>query len=122
MSQTVFFPGDGIVFRAVITDGPSGIPLSAADVARLGLVATVTLSDGGKVKLSLRAHPPEPQAPVHRMYWAGSIKTAADHPTGTLKWTLTVTDQAGSQVVFEPLGQANNETVLTLAQRAPAAK
>lgn len=117
VSQTVFFPGDAIVFRAVIADGPSGTPLSAADVARLGVVATVTLSDGSKTTLRLGTHPPPPQAPVHSTYWSGAIKTAPDHPTGTLKWTLTVTDQAGAKVTFEPMGQLNNVTVLTLAPR-----
>ena len=122
VSQTVFFPGDAIVFRAVIADGPSGTPLSAADVARLGLAATVTLSDGSKAALRLGMHPPPPQVPVHSTYWSGAIKTAPDHPTGTLKWTLTVTDRAGAKVTFEPMGQVNNVTVLTLAPRAPAAK
>jgi hypothetical protein len=120
VSQSVFFPGDTIIFRAVIADGASGTPLSVADVARLGLVATVSLSDGTKVPLHLGSHPPPAVAPAHGTYWAASLSTRSDHPTGTLKWTLTVTDNAGHTVIFEPLGQANGASVLTLAQRAPA--
>lgn len=122
VTQTVFFPGDVIVFRAVIADGPSGTPLSSADVARLGVVATVALSDGSKVTMGLKSHPPPPNAPAHNTYWSGSIRTAPDHPTGTLKWTLAVTDKAGHNVAFAPMGQDNGETVLTLAQKAPAAQ
>jgi hypothetical protein len=120
VTQTVFFPGDSIVWRAVIADGPSGTPLTAADVTRLGLVATVSLSDGSKVPLRLGTHPPPPNAPAHSTFWSGSISTKSDHPTGTLKWTLTVTDKAGHTATFEPMGQADGSTVLTLAQRAAA--
>ena len=120
VTQTVFFPGDSIVWRAVIADGASGTPLTAADVTRLGLTAVVSLSDGTKVPLRLGFHPPPPAVPLHSTFWSGSLSTKGDHPTGTLKWTLTVTDKAGHTATFEPMGQANGTTVLTLAQRAPA--
>lgn len=122
VNQTVFFPGDIIVFRAVVADGQSGIPLSTADVARLGVQAVVSLSDGNKVPMKLGSHPPPPNAPAHSTFWSGSIRTAPDHPTGTLKWTLTVKDKAGHSAVFTPMGQDNGTTVLTLAQKAPAAQ
>lgn len=120
VNQEVFFPGDTIVWRAVIADGPTGTPLTAADVARLGLVATVSLSDGKKLPLRLGTHPPPPNLPVHSTFWSTSLPISRDHPTGTLKWRLTVTDKAGHSVTFEPIGQADGSTVLTLAQRAPA--
>jgi len=120
VTQTVFFPGDTIVFRAIIADGPSGTPLSAADVARLGLVATVSISDGKKVALHLGPHPAPPNAPAHSTFWSASMPTSRDHPTGTLKWTLSVSDSAGHSVIYEPMGQSDGSTVLTLAQRAPA--
>jgi hypothetical protein len=118
VTQTVFFPGDLIVFRSVIADGPTGTPLTAADVARLGLTAVVSLSDGSKVPLRLGTHPPPPNAPLHSTFWSGSLSTKGDHPTGTLKWTLTVSDKAGNTTTFEPMGQAEGSTVLTLAQKA----
>jgi hypothetical protein len=120
VTQTVFFPGDTIVWRAVIADGPTGSPLTAADVTRLGLTATVALSDGSKVPLRLGTHPPPPNAPAHSTFWSGSLSTKSDHPTGTLKWTLTVADNAGHTATFEPMGQADGSTILTLAQRAAA--
>lgn len=120
VTQTVFFPGDVIVFRAVIADGATGTVLTSADVQSRGIKAVVTLSDGTSVPLRLGSHPPAPAAPAHSTYWAGADKTTPDHPTGTLKWTLTVTDAAGNTTKFAPMGQDNGETVLTLAQKAPA--
>jgi hypothetical protein len=122
VTQTVFFPGDSIVFRAVVADGPTGTPLGTADIARLGLVGAVTLSDGTKIPMSLKSHPPPPNAPAHNTYWSGSTRIPVDHPTGTLKWTMTLTDKAGHTVTFAPMGQANGETVLTIAQKGPAAQ
>ena len=81
VTQTVFFPGDLIVFRSVIADGPTGTPLTAADVARLGLTAVVSLSDGSKVPLRLGTHPPPPNAPLHSTFWSGSLSTKGDHRT-----------------------------------------
>jgi hypothetical protein len=117
VTQTVFFPGDTIVFRAIVADGPTGTPLSSADIARLGVVGVVTLSDGSKVNMALKSHPPPPNAPAHNTYWSGSIGIPVSHPTGTLKWTFTVTDKAGHTVNFAPMGQDNGETILTLAQK-----
>jgi|GEM_PF-1501427 hypothetical protein len=122
VAQSVFFPGDTIVFRAVIADGPSGTPLSSADIERLGVQAVVTLSDGSRVPLKFESHPPVPNAPVHRSYWAGALHTAPDHPTGTLKWTLNITDKAGHHVTFVPLGQDVGAAVLQLAARKPGAQ
>lgn len=117
VNQTVFFPGDTIVFRAVIADGPTGTPLTAADIAQRGVTANVALSDGTQIPLTLKSHPPVPSGP-HNTYWSGSRHIPADHPTGTLKWTLTVTDKAGHSTAFVPMGQDNNATILTLAQKA----
>lgn len=120
VNQTVFFPGDDVVFRAVIADGPTGRPLTPADVQRLGLKVAVALSDGKTVPLALGSHPPPPNAPVHKVYWAARTPIAADHPTGTLTWTLTVTDNKGHTTTFAPMGQDAGIAVLTIAQKAAA--
>jgi hypothetical protein len=120
VDQSVFFPGDDVVFRAVIADGATGKPLSPEDVQRLGVQAVVTLSDGTKVPLRLGSHPPPPNAPVHKIYWAARTPIAADHPTGTLTWTVSVTDKAGHSTTFAPMGQDAGIAVLTIAQKAAA--
>jgi hypothetical protein len=121
VNQDVFFPGDLIVFRAVISDGATGVELTAADVTQRGLQVVATLSDGTKVPLTLKAHPPVPNAPVHESYWTGTLVIHADHPTGTLPWALTASDNQGHTGTFTPVGQAAGEAVLTIAQKGPAA-
>lgn len=120
VNQTVFFPGDTVVFRAVIADGPTGRPLTRDDVQRLGVQAVVTLSDGTKLPLRLESHPPPPNAPAHKIYWAGAAPIPADHPTGALTWTVTVSDKSGHSTTFTPMGQEAGVAVLTIAQKATA--
>lgn len=118
--QQVFNPGDTIVWRADVTD-PAGVRVPADKIAALGITAVVSLKDGTKVPLRFGVHPPVPSAPAHDSYWAGSYHIAADHPTGSLPWTLTVADKAGNTVVFTPIGQSIDASVLTIAQKgAPA--
>jgi hypothetical protein len=120
VNQSIFPVGDLIVWRAVISDGPTGVELTAADVAQRGLQAAVTLADGTKIPVRLSVHPPFPN-PGHESYWSGSLFIRADHPTGTLPWTLTVTDNQGRTGTFTPAGQASGNAVLTLVAKAPAA-
>lgn len=115
VTQTVFFPGDEIVFRAVVADGPTGRPLGPADIQRLGLRVTVTLSDGTTLPLHFISQPPN--APVHMTYWAVRTRIAPDHPTGTLAWKLAVTHGAGHTTAFTPLGAAAGTPVVA---RVPA--
>jgi hypothetical protein len=117
VNQTVFFPGDIVVFRAAIADGATGIPLTPVDVQERGLKVVVTLSDGTTVPVTLKTHPPPPNAPRHSTFWSGSTRIPATHPTGTLSWTLTATDRAGNSASFVPLGQDAGTTVLTIAQK-----
>jgi len=63
---------------------------------------------------------PFPNPPATDTYWAGSYFIKGDHPTGTLPWTVTVTDAAGNTVNFTPIGQNNGLSVLTIAEKAPA--
>lgn len=121
VNQDVFFPGDVIVWRAVIADGATGVELTPADVTARGLTVTATLADGTKIRLTLKNHPPVPNAPVHESYWSGALLIHADHPTGTLPWTLTATDAHGHAGTFTPVGQASGAAVLTIAQKGPPA-
>jgi hypothetical protein len=118
--RLTFNPGDTIVWRAEIA-GPTGVRVNAAQIKAVGLQAVVTLKDGTKVPLAFGVHPPFPNAPATDTYWSGAYFVKGDHPTGTLPWTLTVTDNAGNTVPFVPIGQANGVTVLTIAEKAAAA-
>jgi hypothetical protein len=116
VNQTVFFPGDVIVFRAVVADGVTGAPLTEADVASRGIEVTVTTSESRPVQLKLGFHPPpQTQAPKRLSYWTGSMAIPKTHPTGTLPWTITVSDKQGLKTTYSPIGQEAGISVLTIA-------
>ena len=121
VNQTMFYAGNVVVFRAVISDAKTGVELTAADIAQRGVKAIVTLSDGTTQTLTMKNHPPPPAAPVHMSYLSGAHFIPADHPTGTLPWTLAVTDSKGNTGSFAPVGQAAGVAVLTIVPKAPAA-
>lgn len=121
VNQTVFFPGDRIVWRAVVADGQSGQPLTQAQIEARGVHVVVTTSDGTKLEMHLHPHPPPPNAPAHSLYWSVSTGIPATHPTGTLKWTVAVSDKDGHGVTFAPIGQDAGITVLTIAAKGAAA-
>jgi hypothetical protein len=118
--KSVFNPGDTIVWRAEIDDA-AGVRLTAAQIKALGIQAVIALKDGTKLPLAFGIHPPFPNAPATDLYWAVAWYVKPDHPTGTLPWTLTVTDAAGNSVGFTPIGQVNGASVLTLAEKGVAA-
>jgi hypothetical protein len=117
--RSVFNPGDTIVWRAEVQD-PSGVRLTGAQIQALGIQAVVTLKDGTKIPMKFGIHPPFPNPPATDTYWAGAYFVKGDHPTGTLPWTVSVTDTAGNTVNFTPIGAANGLTVLTIAEKAAA--
>jgi hypothetical protein len=80
-----------------------------------------TMSDGTTQPLTMKNHPPPPAAPVHMSYLSGALFIKGDHPTGTLPWTLAVTDSKGNTGTFTPVGQAAGVAVLTIIPKAPAA-
>jgi hypothetical protein len=117
--RSTFNPGDTTVWRAEIQD-PSGVRLTDERIKALGITAAVTFKDGTKVPLKFGIHPPFPNPPATDTYWAGALFIKNDHPTGTMPWTVTVTDAAGNTVNFTPIGQNNGLSVLTIAEKAPA--
>jgi len=118
--KSTFNPGDTIVWRAEIDDA-AGVKLTAAQIKTLGITGVITMKDGTKVPLAFGVHPPFPNAPATDLYWAGAWYVKPDHPTGTIPWTMTVTDAAGNVVTFTPIGQSNGASVLTLAEKGAAA-
>jgi hypothetical protein len=118
VNETVFFPGDVVVFRAVVADGPSGTPLTAAEVTSRGITAVVTTSEGRTIPMRFGMHPPpNVQAPRRAPYWSGTMPIPRDHATGTLPWSITVTDSQGAKTTYSPIGQDAGVSVLTIAEK-----
>ncbi len=110
--QSVFAPGDKIIWRAEVQDD-DGVPVTAAAVKARGIKAIVTLSDGTTFAL----RPPDANAPASEQFWTVPWQVPLHHRTGTLPWTLTVTDRSGGKAVFTPIGQAAGAAVLTIAKK-----
>jgi hypothetical protein len=117
VNESIFFPGDSIVFRAVIADGATGAPLSQEQIQSRGITAVVSV-DGRSIPMRFGPHPPPfVQAPKRLPYWSGTLSITTSHPTGTLPWTLTVSDNAGAKTTYTPIGQDAGISVLTIAQK-----
>jgi len=114
--QSVFAPGDTIIWRAEIQDN-DGVPIAAGAVKARGITAMVTLSDGTTFAL----RPPEANVPASAVFWTVPWRVPLHHRTGTLPWTLTVRDRSGGTAVFTPIGQAAGAAVLTIAKKPATA-
>ena len=117
VNESIFFPGDVIVFRAVVADGATGAALTQEQIQSRGITAVVSI-DGRSIPMRFGPHPPPfVQAPKRSPYWSGTLSITTSHPTGTLPWTLTVSDNSGATTTYTPIGQDAGISVLTIAQK-----
>ena len=119
--QSIFAPGDVIVFRAEVQNN-AGVRILGDEIKARGITAIVTLKDGTKVPLRFGIHPPFKNAPKTDTYWTGALFIKPTHATGTLPWTLTVSDATGAKATFTPIGQQVGLSVLTIAKKAAKPK
>ncbi len=121
VAQSVFAPGDTIIFRAVVSDA-AGVPLTGDQITQRGVKVVVTTGEGANIPLVYQPHPP-PNVPVpsHALYFAAAYPVAHEHPTGTLTWTVAATDNAGHTATFAPIGQAAGVAVLQIVAKTDPA-
>ena len=121
VQQSVFAPGDTIIFRAVVTDA-NNVPLTQDQLTQRGVKVVVTTGEGATIPLVYEQHPP-PNIPVpkHDLYFAAAYPISHEHPTGTLTWTAVATDTAGHSITFAPIGQVTGVTVLQIVAKADPA-
>ena len=120
VSQSVFFPGSTVVFRAIVSDA-NGTPLSGDQITARGVKVVVTTSEGAQIPLVYEVHPPPSvPSPGRAYYFAAAYHISETHPTGILPWTLTVTDNKGGTVKFTPIGTNPGNGVLQIAAKAAA--
>lgn len=101
--NSVFHPGESIVWRAYVFDGETGERLDAAAIAERDVTVTASLDTGESFELHYAPHPPG--AEVTDEYWTYGWAIPAEHPSGLFAWTVTVSDAAGAEVQFAPIGQ-----------------
>jgi hypothetical protein len=123
VSQSVFFPGSTVIFRAVVSDA-NGNALTGDQLTARGVKVVATTGEGATVPLVYELHPPPNiPAPARENYFAAAYHISDSHPTGMLPWTLTVTDNQGHTLKFKPIGDNPGNGVLQIAAKAaPAAK
>lgn len=103
VANTVFYPGEQIVWRAYVYDASTDERLTQEQIEARGITVTATLGNEVSVPLNFTPHPPG-DTPNKELFWAGGWQIPADYPTGMFEWTVEVQDEAGNTAVFEPIG------------------
>lgn len=115
VSNTVFFPGEMIVFHAAVYDRETGNLMGAAEVSDRG-IQVIAQFEGESIPLSYIPHG-DPEDPAS-WYWAAGWEIPADYPVGTMSYSLVVADNDGRSGSYEPVEQAIGIDLLTIV--APA--
>ena len=118
--NSVFFPGEMIVFRTVVYDAATGEELSFEQVQELGITATVHME--GQEPLEMFFPPPatEPPPPGEEGpppgadFFRGPWTIPADFPSGMYNWTVEVTDAQGNSAEFVPIGASFGAGSITI--------
>ena len=116
--NSVFYPGEKVVFRASVVDAVTGAELAFEDVQARGLQATVKLEGHPDITMFF---PPAGGAdmPPGPSFFRGAFEIPADAPAGAYAWHIEVADAQGNTATFEPIGQAfgaNSVTIQTAQQ------
>lgn len=98
----VFKTGEQVVWRAVVYDAQTGEQLTNEEVQSRGIKMVAKLEDGESFDMEYGEHPKEaPQI----WLWTGAWSIPPVYPAGTLKYQLIITDAAGNNVTWSPIGQ-----------------
>ncbi len=112
--NSVFLPGESMVWRAKVYDSATGAELTAAQVEELGISIAISISDGQNLDLHYAGHPPGANLDY---YFTNHLIIPDDEPAGTLTWTATAKDSKGNSATFEPVGQKAGLGLLTIASK-----
>jgi len=102
--NSVFLPGEGVVVRARVIDLATGQEVDGPAIQARGIKLQAKIGDLA-LDMHYGTHPPEPDAPAHDEYWTVLWVIPANFPAGVVNWSLVVTDNAGQQGTFQPIGQ-----------------
>jgi hypothetical protein len=115
VANALFFPGEWVIFRAVVTDAATGEELGHEEIAELGLTAKVIVDGVGEIEMF---YPPlEAGTPPAMYFFRGPWAIPADFAIGEYRWNVEVSDAAGQTVTFAPIGQAVGLSSITVMAR-----
>lgn len=116
--NSVFHPGEKIVFRAIVYDAATGEELKFEEIQARGIQATVHID--GHEDLTMFYPPPASEEaegagpPPGADYFRGPWPIPADVPEGMFGWTITVSDPEGNTAEFQPIGAAIGAGSITI--------
>lgn len=110
--NSVFHPGEKVVFRAVVYDAATGEELQHDAIAELGLTARVMVD--GLDAFDMFYIPFDAATPPAMYFFRGPWAIPADFAMGEYRWNVVVTDAAGEVVTFAPIGQAIGMSSITV--------
>lgn len=116
VSNTVFQPGEAVVWQIEVYDAVTGAKLTQGAVESRGIKVEVKFEDGQTFEAKYGAHPPSAPAANQDHFWTTAWDIPADAATGTYNYTVIVSDNAGHTDTFSPIGQDVGLNQLTVAK------
>jgi hypothetical protein len=95
--QSQFYRKQQVAWRVRVLDADG----KQVDDKRLKSLV-VEISNGKKVELKFKGHPPPRQGPPTDHFWSGSWNIPEDQPTGSFTYKVIATDNVGSTQAWEP--------------------
>ncbi|MFM9971299.1 MAG: c-type cytochrome [Burkholderiales bacterium] len=122
VANTVFYPGEQIVWRAIVFDAATQTQLSEEQVKKLGIRVTIAMDNGANLNMRLGLHPPNPKAPKRDLFWSASYPIATTAALGNIKWSMATVDSDGNTGSYSPIGQEAGLNLLTIVKPAAGAQ
>jgi hypothetical protein len=110
--NSVFYPGEQIIFRSVVVDAATGEELRHEAIETLGLHATVVID--GVAEFDMFYPPVDDTMPPDLYFYRGPWVVPAELPMGEYRWNVIVSDAAGNEVTFAPIGQGVGLSSITI--------
>ena len=95
--QSQFYRKQQVAWRVRVLDS-EGKHLDDKGLTSL----VVEISNGKKIELKFKQHPPERQGPPTDYFWSGSWVIPENEPTGSFTYKVTATDTSNRVQTWEP--------------------
>jgi hypothetical protein len=115
VANALFYPGEWVIFRAVVTDAATGEEIGHEEIEARGITAKVIVAGVGEIEMF---YPPlEAGTPPAMYFFRGPWPIPADFAMGEYGWSIEVSDAEGNVGSFAPIGQAVGLSSITVMAR-----
>lgn len=116
VANGVFLLGEEMVWRAYVYDANTGELLTQDEIDANGVKVTASIVDTD-VSVPMRFGPhPAPDAPNADFFWSAPFSIPADFATGQYQWQIQVSDNAGGEGLYQPMGHGAGLGAITITQ------